>query len=89
MYKIDRNKYYMGRKTEGKSLILIYYHCWNYFIHLLTKSITCNTNIDIVTSSKRDRNDDAVVMQKNFTELIEINTSQSLKKLLVIKYLVL
>ena len=45
------------------------------------KSITCNANIDIVTSSKRDRNGAAVVMQKNFTELkSEIYASQSLEK---------
>ena len=45
------------------------------------KSITCKANIDIVTSSKRDRNGAAVVMQKNFTELkSEICASQSLEK---------
>ena len=33
------------------------------------KSITCKTNIDIVTSSKRDRNDAVVVMKINFTEI--------------------
>ena len=36
-------------------------------------------SIDIVTCSKRDRNDAAVVMQRNFTELkYEINASQSI-----------
>ena len=38
-------------------------------MHVLMKSITCKTNIDIVTSSKRDRNETVVVMQINFTEL--------------------
>ena len=39
------------------------------------KSITCKTSNDIVTSSTRDRNDAAVVMQMNLTELkYEINT---------------
>ena len=32
------------------------------------KSITCKASNGIVTSSKRDRNDAAVVMQINFTE---------------------
>ena len=31
---------------------------------MLMKFITCKANIDIVTSSKRDRNGAAVVMQK-------------------------
>ena len=32
------------------------------------KSITCKAR-NIITSSKRDRNDAAIVMQMNFTEL--------------------
>ena len=55
------------------------------------KSIARKANIDIVTSSKHDRNDAAVVMQIKSTELkSEINASQridasqSLKKVLVI-----
>ena len=51
------------------------------------KFITCKGNIDIVTSSTRDRNDVAVVMQLNFSKLKSeinasqrINASQSLKK---------
>ena len=44
---------------------------------MLIKSITCKVNIDIVTTSRRDRNNTAVVMQINFTELkFEINASQ-------------
>ena len=51
---------------------------------IIVKSITCKAYIDIVTVSKRDRNDAGVVMQMNFTELkSEINASQSLKKVLV------
>ena len=51
---------------------------------IIVKSITCKAYIDIVTGSKRDRNDAGVVMQMNFTELkSEINASQSLKKVLV------
>ena len=49
------------------------------------KSNTCKTNIDIVTSSKLDRNDDAIVIRINFSELkSKINASQSLKKVSVI-----
>ena len=45
------------------------------------KFITCKGNIDIVTSSPRDRTDVAVVMQLNFSKLkSEINASKSLKK---------
>ena len=33
------------------------------------KSITCKANIDIITSSTRDRNDAVVVKQINFIEL--------------------
>ena len=51
------------------------------------KSIKRKANNDIVTSSKRDRNDGEVVMQINFTELrSEINASQSLNKVLLILY---
>ena len=32
-------------------------------------STTCKTNIDIVTSSKSDRNEAVVVMQIKFTEI--------------------
>ena len=43
------------------------------------KYITCKTSKYIVTSSTRDRNDAAVVMQINFTELkSEINASQKI-----------
>ena len=52
---------------------------------VLMKSITCKANSDIVTTLKRDRNDTAVVMQINFTELKfesnasrRINASQSI-----------
>ena len=55
------------------------------------KSIACKASNDIVTISTRDRNDTAVVMQINFTELKSeiyasqrINASQCLKKILVI-----
>ena len=48
-------------------------------MHVLMKSMTCKANNDIVTSSKRDRNDAAVVMQINFIELkSEINASQKI-----------
>ena len=54
---------------------------------MLIKYITCKANIDIVTSSKRDRNYAADVMQINFTELKSeidasqrINASRNLKK---------
>ena len=41
--------------------------------------------VTIVTSSTRDRNDAAVLMQLNFTEFkSEINASESLKKVLMI-----
>ena len=41
------------------------------------KSFTCKASNDIVISSKHDRNEAAVVMQVNFTELKpEINASQ-------------
>ena len=41
------------------------------------KSITCKANTDIFTSSKRDKNEAAVVMQINFTKLkSKINASQ-------------
>ena len=41
------------------------------------KSFTCKASNDIVIKSKRDRNEDAVVIQINFTELkYEINPSQ-------------
>ena len=60
-------------------------------MHVLMKSITCKGSNDIVTSSTRDRNDAAVVMQINFTELKSeikatqrINALQCLKKVLVI-----
>ena len=33
------------------------------------KSITCKANMDIITCSKHDKNDDAVVMQINSSEL--------------------
>ena len=47
------------------------------FMHVLVKYISCKTSIYIVTSSTRDRNDTAVVMQINFTELkTEINGLQ-------------
>ena len=40
------------------------------------QSFTCKANINIVTSSKRDRNYAAVVMQINFIDLkSEINAS--------------
>ena len=39
-------------------------------MHVLMKSITCKENIDIVTSSKRDWNEAAVMMQINFTQVI-------------------
>ena len=42
------------------------------FIHVLKKSITFELYIVSVTSSKRDKNDDEVVMQINFTDFIEI-----------------
>ena len=41
------------------------------------KSFTCKASNDIVIKSKRDRNEAAVVMQINFTELkFEINASR-------------
>ena len=50
-------------------------------MHVLLKSFRYKISNDIVISSKRDRNEAAVVMQINFTELkSEINASQSLKK---------
>ena len=42
------------------------------------KSITCIANIDIVTSSKIDRKEPAVVMQIKFTELINTRTEKSI-----------
>ena len=43
------------------------------------KSFTCKASNDIVIKSKRDRNEAAVVIQINFTELkYEINASQRL-----------
>ena len=45
--------------------------------HVLMKSFTCKASNDIVIESKRDRNEAAVVMQINFTQLkSEINASQ-------------
>ena len=47
-------------------------------------SITCKASRDIFTSSKRDRNDAAAVMQINFTELkSEINASIKGEKVLI------
>ena len=61
-------------------------------MHVLMKSITCKENTDIATSSKRDGNEAAIMIQINFTELKSkinasqrIKASQSLKKVLVIK----
>ena len=46
-------------------------------MHLLMKSFTCKSSNDIVIKSKGDRNEAAIVMQINFTELkSEINASQ-------------
>ena len=48
-------------------------------MHVLMKSFRCKESNDI--DIKRDRNEAAVVMQINFTELkSEINASQSQKK---------
>ena len=49
------------------------------FMHVLMKSIRCKASNDNVTCSTCDRNDAAVMMQINFTELkSEINASQSI-----------
>ena len=63
------------------------------FIHLLMKYTTYKANIDIVTSSSRDRSGNAVLMQINFAELNSvmnasqsINASQSLKKYILVIY---
>ena len=42
------------------------------------RSIACKANIDIVTSSENDRKEAAVVMQMNFTELINAKTEQNI-----------
>ena len=39
------------------------------FMNMIMKSIIWKASIDIVTSSTRDKNDAAVVMQINLTEL--------------------
>ena len=43
---------------------------------MLMKSVTCRANIDIVTGSKSDRKEAAVVMQIKFTELINTITKK-------------